>query len=312
MASVLSKLPQELPFDFLKKITDGFSKQRELGKGAFGAVYKGILEDGGVIAVKKLEENAPGTDDEKAFSTKVQNLMALEHENIVKVVAFCREPLMKLVQSDGEFVKAHIIESLLCYEYLQKGSLHDYLFEQPTNIIEWGKRFEIIKGVCQGLLFLHKLPNPIIHLDLKPKNILLDDEMIPKIGDFGFSRLFGPEKSRLRTQSSVGSVGYMSPEYLYQGEISARSDIYSLGVMILEITTGEKNWPSIDQKSARKFVDEMEINWTEDRIMEVYPDLEGDYLDQVDECIKIGLECVDIDQNKRPSIDQIVNRLNGQ
>lgn len=161
MASVLSKLPQELPFDFLKKITDGFSKQRELGKGAFGAVYKGILEDGGVIAVKKLEENAPGTDDEKAFSTKVQNLMALEHENIVKVVAFCREPLMKLVQSDGESVKAHIIEAYSVMNIYKREAFTTIFSNNPPTSLNGANASKLLRGSARVYSFYTSCPIPL-------------------------------------------------------------------------------------------------------------------------------------------------------
>lgn len=302
-------LPTELPLDFLKKITNDFSDQRLLGTGSFGSVYKGILEDGGVVAVKKLGENAPVPPD-RIFVNEVQNIMVLEHENIVNLVAFCREPQKKLVQSNGRYIIVDITETVLCYEYFPNGSLDKYIFGESNT--DWNTCFEIIKGISMGIQYLHSRPSPVLHLGLKPQNILLDDNMVPKIADFGFSRIFGQEQTRMNTRSQVGTVGYMAPEYLYRGEISARSDIYSLGLVIMEIATREKNSSSIDQMHAREYIEGVTKNWTLEKIMSEYPELEDDGLNQVETCIKIGLRCVEIDQNKRPSIDAIIKELSGQ
>jgi len=207
--------------------------------------------------------------------------------------------------NDGRKVITNFAEIFLCYEYLPKGSLDQSIFGESSSV-DWDTRFKIIKGVCEGIKYLHTLDSPIVHLGLKHQNILLDDNMAPKIFDFGFSRIFGPDKTRMITQSSVGSVGYMSPEYLYNGEISARSDIYSLGLIIMEISTREKNSSGTDQMHARKYISEVKKYWQEDRIMSEYPDLEEETFEQVKFCIKIGLQCVEIDENKRPSIVKIV------
>ncbi|VAH24518.1 unnamed protein product [Triticum turgidum subsp. durum] len=301
----LKSLPSELPLDFLNKITKNFSKDLQLREDASESVYMGILDGGEVVVVKKLAENSP-VPCEKKFANEVQNIMGLEHENIVKMVAYCREPNNKLVQINERYITAEITDTLLCHEYLPQGSLDKNLFGE-SSIIDWGTRFKIIKGICKGVHFLHTLPRPILHLGLKPQNILLDVNMAPKIADFGFSRIFGIDHTRKITRSVVGSVGYMAPEYLYSGEISARSDIYSLGLIIMEISTREKN--SSDQKHARKYVDGVKENWTMEKIMSEYTLLEEQGLNQVQACIDIALQCVEIDQDKRPSIDYILNRL---
>lgn len=309
-------LPTELPYDFLKKITNDFAKEREISGSPFGTLYRGIVpDDGRVMAVKKLQENAPMPAD-KTFKKEVQNVMALKHENIVQIVGYCSETSKKLVQFDKRYIQADINESLICYEYLPQGSLKKTLFgENATKFdsskVDWDTRFKIIKGICQGLRFLHKLDIPIIHMDLKPENILLDEKMVPKIADFALSRVFGQEQTRLCTQTVVGSYGYMAPEYLYRGEISAQSDIYSLGLMILEITTREQNCPEDKQPSARKFIEKVQNNWKQENIASKYSSLDSDRLKQVKRCIEIGLECVNIDRKFRPSIEKIVDRLNG-
>uniref|UniRef100_A0ACD5UKA8 Uncharacterized protein n=1 Tax=Avena sativa TaxID=4498 RepID=A0ACD5UKA8_AVESA len=232
------ELPSELPYEFLKKITNDFSDERKISGSPFGTLYKGIVpDDGKVIAVKKLQENA-----------------AIPADRHLK----------------NRYIQADVTESLLCYEYLPNVSLKDNLFgieaaeivSPAQRIIDWDRRFKIIKGICQGLCFLHKLDIPIIHMDLKPENILLGANNVPKIADFALSRVFGQEQTRLCTQTVVGSYGYMAPKYLYRGEISAKSDIYSLGLMIIEITTREENYPEDKQPSARKIIEKVHNTWT--------------------------------------------------
>jgi len=162
---------------------------------------QGIMPDGQMITVKKLAENSPIARD-KVFKNEVQNIMALHHPNIVKLVGFCHEGQKKVVLNNGRYIVADIVESLLCYEYLSKGSLQKNLFELSDKM-DWDTRFEIIKGICQGLAFVHSIN--VVHMDLKPENILLDDKMVPKIADFGLSRLFGQEQTRMNTQNVVGS-----------------------------------------------------------------------------------------------------------
>jgi len=310
-STLLSTLPKNIPASFLKQITDDFSPDRELGKGAFGTVYKGILEDGEVIAVKKLVENPP-MGHEKTFSNEVGNLMAVQHENIVKLVGFCHESQKKLVPHNGRYIIVDITEVLLCYEYLPNGSLDKYLFAEP-NRMDWDTRFKIVKGICKGLHFLHKeMDQPVVHMDLKPENILLDDNMVPKIADFGLSRLFGQEQTRMHTQNVVGSLGYMAPEYLYRGEISAQSDIYSLGLLIIQISTGEKNIPDAEDSCGKKFIEKVRKNWTDHHITSMYASFDADRLQQIEMCIEIGLQCVEHERKKRPSIVDIVDKLNGK
>ncbi|CAM0908706.1 unnamed protein product [Alopecurus aequalis] len=308
------ELPQALPYDFLKSITNGFSAERKISGSPFGTLYKGIMpDDGRIMAVKKLQENAPMPAD-KTFTKEVHNVMTLKHENIVQILGYCSETSKKLVQFDRRYIQADINESLICYEYLPNGNLKDKLFGKPKVVYskeDWALHFKIIKGICQGLKFLHKLDIPIIHMDLKPDNILLDGNNVPKIADFALSRVFGQEQTRLCTQTVVGSYGYMAPEYLYRGEISAQSDIYSLGLMIIEITTRQQNPPDDKQPSARKFIEEVQNKWKPEHIASKYSSLSYQALQQVKLCIAIGLECVNIDRKLRPPIEQIVDRLNG-
>uniref|UniRef100_A0A8R7K2R0 Protein kinase domain-containing protein n=1 Tax=Triticum urartu TaxID=4572 RepID=A0A8R7K2R0_TRIUA len=295
------------PLQLWKNITNNFSKDRIIGTGLFGTVYKGILEDGEIIAVKKLAENAPLGRD-KAFNNEVQNIMALKNENIVPLVGYCHEGQRKVVLNNGRYIVADVYEGLLCYEYLPEGSLNKNLFVLPRKM-DWETRLKIIKGVCNGLLFLHRIP--IVHMDLKSQNILLDNYMRPKIADFGLSRLFGQEQTLANPQNVVGSYGYVAPEYLYRGEISTKSDIYSLGLLIMETSTGEKFLPAENDPSGLGFIKNVRDNWTEERIASEYSWLDADCRNQIKACIDIGLECVETDRRKRPSIEKIVDMLNG-
>ncbi|CAO2143824.1 unnamed protein product [Urochloa humidicola] len=308
----VNTLPTELSMSLMKRITSDFAPERELGSSISGTVYKGFLPEGGMIAVKKLAENIPIPPD-ISFGKEVTNLMSIRHENIVHLVGYCHEPRKKVVLHNGRYVIVDMVESCIAYEYLPKGNLNKYLYAETTQI-NWDMRFKIIKGICQGLHFLHmELDSPLIHMNLVPSSIWLDDNWVPKISDFCLSRLFGQEQTRINTMNVIGQNGYMSPEYLYRGEISIMSDIYCLGMLILEITTGEKNCANSDDRAARQFVDNVHQNWTDDqKIIDKYPSLDPDGHQHVKECIVIGLKCVEADRNKRPSIVDIVNMLNGK
>lgn len=316
METIDSLRGKELSFNDLEEITDDFDEDLEIGTGPLQTkVYKVVLQDG-EIAVKKHVGNAPGTRDQEKYRTNVHSIMKLRNENLVELLAFCLEERKGAVVWVGDrHVTKDVVESLFCYEYFPKGSLHHNLFDKNVNM-DWNTRFKIIQGICQGLKFLHTLPQPIIHLNLKPQNIMLGRDMTPKIADFGYSRIINPEQSRINTESSVGSVGYMAPEYLYKqvNEISSRFDIYSLGLIIIEITLKVKNCAGVDQGSARDFISKVKRNSENTAIMvSKYQGLDEDHQDNLRQqmaCIKLGLRCVDLDQNARPKIVEIVNELN--
>ncbi|XP_066336798.1 uncharacterized protein [Miscanthus floridulus] len=301
----------ELPLQYLKDITDNFSSDREIGRGGFGVVYKGIEFPSGVeIAVKKLRRIL-GVQD-KQFKNEVNHLARVNHDNIVKLIGYCDETKERPVYDEDrhKYVLAEVQEKLLCYEYLSNGSLDNIICDESGRL-DWQKRYKIITGICQGLRFLHEgLDTSIIHMDLKPSNILLDANMRPKIADFGLSRLFSEEQTRTYTMHLMGSIGYMAPEYYHKGEISTKSDIYSLGILILEVVTGERNHKARGDISGEQFIETVRENWTTmSTLMSKYPSLEYDCLLQIQRCIEIGLSCVETDQEKRPSAGQILAQM---
>ncbi|XP_044444383.1 cysteine-rich receptor-like protein kinase 7 [Triticum aestivum] len=227
--------PVDLPFSLLKLVTQDFSEAREIGRGGFGAVYKGVLPSGSTVAVKKLFESFQILD--KNFRSEIACLMGVKHKNIVRFVGYCSDTQHVIRPYDGKLVWAEVRQRLLCYEYLHKGCLADYLSDASCRPM-WTIDYQIIKGICEGVHYLHQ--HRIIHMDLKPQNILLDDNIVPRLIDFGLSRRLDESKSRAITISTVGTRGYMAPEFIDDGEITFKTDIYSLGIIIMEILTRRK------------------------------------------------------------------------
>lgn len=239
MNSDCSSKPHKLSLQYFKAITNNFSDKQVLGKGGFGVVYEGVLPDGEIVAVKKLSNPL----SHKQFENEFALLMRLEHPNIVRLVGYCYEIENEHFPLDGKYVFAEKIESLLCLEYLPNGSLDRFLSDpDKSSRLDWHRRYKIIEGTCNGLQYLHEQTNgPIIHLDLKPANILLNDALEPKLADFGLSRLLD-QQGTVCTLEVRGTLAYMPPECL-QGIVGPMSDIFSLGVIILEVVTGERMYP---------------------------------------------------------------------
>uniref|UniRef100_N1QWQ3 non-specific serine/threonine protein kinase n=1 Tax=Aegilops tauschii TaxID=37682 RepID=N1QWQ3_AEGTA len=214
-------------FDFSEILhaTHNFSKENLLGRGGFGPVYKGQLPDEMEIAVKRLASHSGQGFTE--FKNEVELIAKLQHNNLVKLLGCCIQ---------GE-------EKVLVYEYLPNKSLDFFIFDaNRTTLVDWKKRREIIEGIAQGLLYLHKHSRlRIIHRDLKASNILLDQDMNPKISDFGLAKIFSSNDIEGSTKRVVGTYGYMAPEYASEGIYSIKSDVFSFGVLLLEILSGKRN-----------------------------------------------------------------------
>ncbi|XP_051177032.2 G-type lectin S-receptor-like serine/threonine-protein kinase SRK isoform X2 [Lolium perenne] len=272
----------------LKDITQNFSDERILGRGGFGVVYKGIKKgtlNEEIVAVKKLVQ--PTSISSNQFENEVNFLMKLKHPNIVRLLGYCYEMQNVRTLHEGKFIFVWSTESLLCLECLPMGSLDRYISDASSGL-DWSQRLKIIEGISYGLQYLHEQSNyPIVHLDLKPANILLDENMLPKITDFGLSRLFDQGQTIL-TASISGTLGYMPPEYL-RGIITPMFDIFSLGVIIMEEV---QKWRHRMQQAPS------------------YTSLEID-CKQIRRCIQIGLICVNPERTKRPAVNRIINMLHG-
>ncbi|MCD9561214.1 hypothetical protein HAX54_020215 [Datura stramonium] len=212
-------------FDQIKEATDNFSIKNKIGEGGFGPVYKGRLSDGEEIAVKRLSECSKQGVEE--FQNEVSLASKLQHVNVLQLQGYC--------------IKRE--EKILIYEYMPNKSLDFYLYDPVKSLkLDWETRIRIIEGVTQGLLYLQEYSTfTVIHRDLKASNILLDDEMKPKISDFGIARLFQKDEKEANTGKIVGTYGCVPPEYVNQGIYSRKYDVYSFGVLLLQILGGKKN-----------------------------------------------------------------------
>ncbi|XXG73672.1 hypothetical protein AAC387_Pa07g2548 [Persea americana] len=288
----------DLFFDLerLELATDHFSEENLLGRGGFGPVYKGKIQGGHEIAVKKLSMNS--RQGLREFTNEVKFLYRIQHRNLVVLLGCC-------VQRG---------EKALVYEYLPNKSLDNFLFDKNKSAsLDWPKRFEIIMGVAKGLLYLHEeAPVRIIHRDIKASNILLDDHLNPKISDFGLARLFPNDHTHVTASRISGTYGYMAPEYAMHGYLTVKSDVFSFGVLVLEIVSGRKNqelilndessdllsyiWKLAQEEKALDAVDHSLTNWDSE---------------EVALCIQLGLLCCQAKVKKRPEMGSVLLMLSG-
>ncbi|MQM22503.1 hypothetical protein Taro_055556 [Colocasia esculenta] len=288
---------ESLLFDLstLRVATANFSDQNKLGQGGFGSVYKGLLPNGREIAVKRLlAGSGQGVEELK---NEVVLLAKLQHRNLVKLLGLCLE---------GE-------EKLLVYEYVINSSLDKFLFD-PTRSqqLNWETRYKIIGGIARGLQYLHEDSQvKIIHRDLKASNVLLDGNMNSKISDFGLARLFDGDQTQACTTRVVGTYGYMAPEYAMRGRFSNKSDVFSFGVLVLEILTGQRNCTFSDSAGSTDLLSYVWTHWTNGTVLEtVDPSLGGQYQrGELMRCVQIGLLCVQEAAADRPTMTTAVLML---
>ncbi|XP_065865864.1 cysteine-rich receptor-like protein kinase 44 [Euphorbia lathyris] len=283
-----------LQFDIetLRIATNNFSIHNKLGEGGFGTVYKGRLSNGENIAVKRWSKTS--TQGEVEFENEVVLLAKLQHRNLVRFFGYCFQES----------------ERLLVYEFVPNQSLDSYIFDSQRRVeLDWNKRYKIIEGITRGILYLHQDSQlQIIHRDLKPSNILLDEKMNPKISDFGTAKLFAVDQSQISTRRIVGTYGYMPPEYAIYGQISTKSDVFSFGVLVLEILSGQKVSDFGNaQANDNNLLSYAWRNWKEGTPLNVIDKIlmrSGSRHEMV-RCIHIGLLCVQKDLGRRPSMASI-------
>ncbi|KAJ6791390.1 putative receptor-like protein kinase [Iris pallida] len=279
----------------LKAATDNFSDSNKLGQGGFGAVYKGTLPDGEEIAVKRL--SASSNQGIGELKNELLLVAKLQHKNLVRLRGVCLEQQ----------------EKLLVYEYVPNRSLDTFLFDHVKRVqLDWGRRFNIIGGIARGLRYLHEESHlKVIHRDLKASNVLLDSDMNPKIADFGLARLFAVDEMQCTTSRVVGTFGYMAPEYAMRGRFSVKLDVFSFGVLLLEIVIGRKNSNHNEAENAQDLLSYTWEHWSKGTTLEfIDPSLGENFSrDEVLRCIQIGLLCVQDVPANRPSMSSVVLML---
>ncbi|KAL1540776.1 cysteine-rich receptor-like protein kinase 2 isoform X1 [Salvia divinorum] len=214
--------PNVYSYQELKAATDNFSEENKLGEGSFGVVYKANLRNGNVVAVKRLDISYSRAKED--FESEGRLISNVHHRNLVRLLGCC---------SKGS-------QLLLIYEYMENGSLDTFLYGLKRGSLSWKQRFDMIYGIARGIAYLHENYHvTIIHRDIKPSNILVDSEFQAKIADFGLARLLPDNRSHVSTKFA-GTLGYTAPEYAVNGHLSEKVDIYSFGVVVLEIISGRR------------------------------------------------------------------------
>ncbi|RZC46480.1 hypothetical protein C5167_039427 [Papaver somniferum] len=278
----------------LRSATNNFHISNKIGKGGFGTVYKGVLRNGSQVAAKALSaESRQGVHE---FLTEIDVIANVRHPNLVELIGCCVEG-------------AHRI---LVYEFVENNSLDRALLgpRNKTIKLDWANRSEICLGTARGLSYLHEELEPyIVHRDIKASNILLDKDFVPKIGDFGLAKLFPENITHISTRVA-GTTGYLAPEYAMGGQLTKMADIYSYGVLVIEIVSGrsssKQNWGEM-----QKFL----LEWTWQlyevgKLVElVDPELNEYPEDEVVRYIKVALFCTQAAATRRPTMTQVITML---
>ncbi|KAK3219933.1 hypothetical protein Dsin_013903 [Dipteronia sinensis] len=294
---IVSGAPMNFTYRDLQLRTSNFSQL--LGTGGFGSVYKGSLSDGTFVAVKKLDRVLP--HGEKEFITEVNTIGSMHHMNLVRLRGYC---------SEGS-------QRLLVYEFMKNGSLDKWIF--PTNncrdrLLDWPTRFNIAIATAQGIAYFHEqCRNRIIHCDIKPENILLDENFCPKVSDFGLAKLMGREHSHVVTMVR-GTRGYLAPEWVSNRAITVKADVYSYGMLLLEIIGGRRN---LDMSyDAEDFFypgwafKEM-TNGTPMKVVDRRLQQDAVEEEELMRALKVGLWCIQDEVSMRPSMGEVVKMLEG-
>ncbi|THG21874.1 hypothetical protein TEA_021214 [Camellia sinensis var. sinensis] len=278
--------------------TDNFSDSNKLGQGGFGPVYKGQLPDGKEVAMKRLSSVSEQGLDE--FTNQVLLILKLQHKNLVRLLGFC---------IDGD-------EKFLIYEYMPNGNLDVFLLDPRKRAqMNWIRSLNIINGITRGMLYLHEDSwLRIIHRDLKPSNVLLDSEMNPNILDFGMERIFGGSDDATNTARIVGTYGYMAPELAMEGLYFVKSDVFSFGVLLIEIITGRRNATFHLTNCVPSLIAFVWQLWNEGKGLEMIDPLlmKSCDLDEFVRYMHIGLLCVQEDAYDRPTMSSVVVMLKSE
>lgn len=285
--------PKKFTYNELFRATSRFAEEEKLGEGGFGGVYRGWLrETGSYVAVKRVSQGSK--QGLKEYVSEVKIISQLRHRNLVQLVGWCHEK--------GEL--------LLVYDFMQNGSLDFHLFK-GKSILTWEVRFKIALGLASALLYLHEeWERCVVHRDIKTSNIMLDSSFNTKLGDFGLARFIDHEKGA-QTTIVAGTMGYMAPECVVTGRASKETDMYSFGIVLLEIASGRRTFDHRFQQEQTTLAEWVWSLYGLGKLVDAAdPKLGAEFEQQEIECLMIvGLWCVHPDPNHRPSISQAIQVL---
>ncbi|XP_057833755.2 L-type lectin-domain containing receptor kinase SIT2 [Cryptomeria japonica] len=279
--------PHRFPYEDLSVATNGFSEDQVLGHGGFGRVYHGVLPNSGVpVAVKCItREFGEGM---KGFIAEITSMGRLQHRNLVQLRGWCRRQK----------------QLFIVYDYMPNGSLDKLIFGNPTAVLRWCERYNILKGVAAGLLYLHEQwEKRVVHRDIKSSNVLLDSELNGRLGDFGLAKLYDHSENP-QTTHVVGTLGYIAPELIHTGKATPSSDVFSFGALLLEVACGRR---PVDPSNDAEQVVLVEWVWglyTRESLLDAAdPKLQGDYgVEEMERVLKLGLLCSHPAAERRPGI----------
>ncbi|MCO5580571.1 hypothetical protein L7F22_034440 [Adiantum nelumboides] len=286
--------PQIFTFNQIRIATEGFHEKNKLGQGGSGSVYKGSLADGTMVAIKQLSGIADKENQE--FINEVGTISAVQHRNLVKLLGCCVEGNRRI----------------LVLEFLENNSLYKALFEKKMTL-DWTTRFIICIQIAQGLTYLHEESRTrIVHRDIKAGNVLLDRKLNAKIADFGLARLFGDDEIHITTRVA-GTIGYLDPEYAIRGKLTEKADVYSFGILLLEILSGRSN---IDTQLPDEQIFLREWAWQlyEEKRIENLADesLGGNFaMKEFTRTAHVALLCAQSTAEMRPKMSEALSMLTG-
>jgi len=301
-ASLLVPGLTKFSFSEMREATNNFSKDNVIGSGGFSCVYKGRLQDGQVVAIKRF--GGPESFDGNYVEKEIQLISKLEHHNIVKCLGYALEvQTAELMMPNSRIVLAEEKHFFIVNEYMPIGDLERI---NDRGGVCWSSRLQLIQGIAEGIHYLHG--KNIVHMDLKPSNILLDANMNAKITDFGVSKMFIDKQTEVTADLLVGTRGYMAPEFIMEGKVSHKLDMFSFGVILLRAIIGGM---FKDGPPRGIWDNNQDVLWDTRKMTGLLdPSLfHESQLEEIKSCFKIGLACVDSDHNKRPTIDEVIRKL---
>ncbi|KAM0933694.1 putative protein kinase RLK-Pelle-SD-2b family [Dioscorea sansibarensis] len=288
-------MPMKFSYKELCVATVEFSQK--IGRGGFGTVFRGVLNDGTLIAVERFERGGQGMDE---FLTEVKTIGSIHHINLVKPIGFCAE-------------KSH---RLLVYEFMTNGSLDAWIFGKRKQEIDWKTKVKIITDIAKGLAYLHEeCRQRIAHLDVKPHKVLLDDKFNAKVSDFGLANVIDRDRSQI-TATVRGTLGYLAPEWQHSEHVTVKADIYSFGIVLLETLCCRKNLDYDQKDSCIRLLSLLKRKAYENQLISIVHQPSGEFYCNEEEeealkLVRLGLWCLNDDYKKRPSMSTVVKILEG-